>query len=408
MAKIRITDKHLRSMQPPSPGKNAMDYDTELRGFAVRITSSGARTFILSYAFKGIERRFPFGRYPAMSAEAARRRALELRRAVDLGEDPAGQKQQEAREMTMGRLAERYLAEHAVKKRSEAEDKRRVEKYVLKAWRHRRVKDIRRADVDELVSPIAARGAPYEANHLLALVRKMFSFAVDKGVIDFHPCLRMRSPGPPKARRRALTDARELRVFWRITSETRVWRHLMTETEADCLRFMILTGCRPSEAAALPWSEIDMAGRSWTLSAERSKNKRSNLIPLVDEAFEILERRKKNGVTHVFGGARSPHMSANRLSIVLRRACKRLQRLKIAYFTPHDIRRTVETGMAAARVPKEHRDRVLNHLDGSVGGVHYNLYDYELEKKSALEAWALRLRTFLSDDNNVLQFRKVG
>jgi integrase len=151
-----------------------------------------------------------------------------------------------------------------------------------------------------------------------------------------------------------------------------------------------------------------MAGRNWTLSAERSKNKRPNLIPLVGEAFEILERRKKNGGAHVFGGARSAHLSANRLSIVLRRACKRLQRLKIAYFTPHDLRRTVETGMAAARVPKEYRDRVLNHLDGSVGGVHYNLYDYELEKKSALEAWALRLGTLLTPASNVLPLRRAG
>lgn len=49
-----------------------------------------------------------------------------------------------------------------------------------------------------------------------ALVRKMFSFALDKGIIDIHPCLRMKSPGgKPKARTRALTTARELRVLWR-------------------------------------------------------------------------------------------------------------------------------------------------------------------------------------------------
>lgn len=67
-----------------------------------------------------------------------------------------------------------------------------------------------------------------------------------------------------------------------------------------------------------------------------------------------------------------------------------LPRIGIDKFTPHDLRRTVETGMAAARVPKEYRDRVLNHVDSSEGGTAYNKWDYIDEKREALQKWWAR------------------
>jgi integrase len=44
--------------------------------------------------------------------------------------------------------------------------------------------------------------------------------------------------------------------------------------------------------------------------------------------------------------------------------------------TPHDLRRTVETRLAELRIPKEIRDRVLNHIPTDVGSKHYNKHDY--------------------------------
>lgn len=76
--------------------------------------------------------------------------------------------------------------------------------------------------------------------------------------------------------------------------------------------------------------------------------------------------------------------------------CEKLRRIALAPFTIHDLRRTAETGMAAARVPKEYRDRVLNHKDSSVGGTHYNKYDYLDVQKEALDKWATRLEAMLS------------
>ncbi len=111
--KIRVTDRYLKTITLPSPGKMRMDYDTELRGFAVRVTGGGSKTFVLTYMFRGAERRLTIGRFPALTVELARRRALELRRQVDLGHDPADTRRLAAREMTIPQLCDRNLAERA-------------------------------------------------------------------------------------------------------------------------------------------------------------------------------------------------------------------------------------------------------------------------------------------------------
>ena len=65
--------------------------------------------------------------------------------------------------------------------------------------------------------------------------------------------------------------------------------------------------------------------------------------------------------------------------------------------------------MAAARVHREYRDRVLNHVDPSVGAVHYNVYDYFDEKREALETWHKRLNALIAGQRqNVVELRRVA
>ncbi len=136
-------------------------------------------------------------------------------------------RQQAAKEVDVATLGARYIAEWAKpRKRSWQEDERRMNAYVVPTWGSRKVKDITQADVSAPVSPVATGGnaRPAEAGARLALARKLFSFALDQGVIDAHPCLRMKSPGgKPAPRTRALNTARELRILWRITEPGNMW-----------------------------------------------------------------------------------------------------------------------------------------------------------------------------------------
>lgn len=145
----------------------------------------------------------------------------------------------------------------------------------------------------------------------------------------------------------------------------------------------------------LPWSELDLDAGAWGLRHPALKNKRPHLVRYYQKRLPSSSAGAKAKGDYVFPAARRAYMEDENLSRPLKVICARLARIGLASFTTHDLRRTVETGMAAAKVPKEYRDRVLNHVDTSVGGVHYNMYDYADEKREALEKWTRRLEGML-------------
>lgn len=459
MPRAKLTESYIKSMPSPARSLYELHWDTEIKGLVVRITKSGSRHFVFCYTIDGQNKRHTIGPWSPLSTNKlgsesnrkaagtltwARQEATELRAQVGNGIDPAQKKkdaradreaakQVAAKEMTVATLADRYVKEWAKpNKRSWREDERRIEGVIKPAWGARKAKSITRADVQQLIKPVAI-GDPAngiepklaEAVHRLALVRKMYSFAVDEGIVDTHPCLRMKVPGgKPKPRTRALTTARELRMLWRITDPERIWsrepeadrskteirRQRFTQGQADALRMVLLTGARASEVTDLQWSELDLDAAAWVLPAERSKNNRAHLVPLLPTVVDMLRKRREadNG-DWVFPAKRGGHITSSHLTRPLLHVCTRLARLGLEPFTTHDLRRTVETGMAAAKVPKEYRDRVLNHVDSSVGGVHYNKHDYEDEKREGLEKWARRLEWMLTgSDSNVVQIRRAA
>lgn len=459
MPRVKLTESYIKSIPPPR-SHHELHWDTVVKGLTVRVTQSGSKYFVYCYTFDGVNKRFSLGPWvPPVSNRLgatdtrelagtlawAREEVQKLRLEVRAGKDPAQEKKsaraareaaklEEAKETTVATLAVRYMDEHAKpNKRTWREDERRLTRYVIPAWGKRKAKSITRADISALVASVATKENPHtgkkqvaEGGSLLALVSSMLSFALDQGIIDSHPGARIKVPGgKPKPRTRALTTPKELRVLWRVTDPGSFWtrppaakRKTMTNRrnerfmhgEADAIRLLLLTGARASEVAALPWAELNLDAATWLLPAERSKNGLPNLVPLLPEAVAILRRRREMTTgAYVFPGPQRAHMTDANLSKPLKRVCARLARIGIAPFTPHDLRRTVETGMAAAKVPKEWRDRVLNHIDASVGGKHYNMHDYEDEKREALEKWWRRLDGMITgNDSNVVQLRRAG
>src|SRR5579875_3524377 len=114
-----LTDRIVEALPRPAAG-NQITYDggeKAVRGFGVRVTSAGGRAFVLNYRASGRERRITIGSYPDWSVKAARERAKELKRRIDLGEDPMAERHAERAAPTIEALAARYLAEHAPRKR---------------------------------------------------------------------------------------------------------------------------------------------------------------------------------------------------------------------------------------------------------------------------------------------------
>jgi integrase len=376
------------------------------------LTPNGIATWAFRYRDRqGKSARETIGKYPEIGLSAARTKADKMRERVANGEPPV-----ERAGDTFDAVVARYVKEYALRnKRSGDRDARNLALHVLPRWKDRPLSAIRRADVIELVEGIVASGKPTLANRVQSLVSGVFSFAIDAeiGGVESNPCYRLRRRGVENVGRRVLSDA-ALRLFWRgiLSPSSRI-----TERIGLGLQLALLTGARIGEIAGIRRDElhyIDDADRAaWIISGPRTKRHRrdkpaaDHLIPLAPMARGIIlallsmagqgeylfptrskQRRgamRSNSFTQALDSF-GRHMAGNT-------AAERTW--KAAPPTPHDLRRTVGTRLAELRVPKEIRDRVLNHAVGDVGTKHYNVHDYADEKRNALTRWARELRAII-------------
>jgi integrase len=400
-----LTDATVRNIQAPGKGRIEVR-DPACRGLELRVTPTGAKTFAFRFRDRHSKRveRITIGRYPDVMLRDARLRADGLRREIAAGRNPATHKR-EAPARTFAALADRYLVEHARRfKRSADQDERNLRLHVLPRWGRRDYAGIGRADVIALAERLATAGKPVLANRVQALVSSIFSFAVDAALIPANPCSRLRKRGQEKAKTRTLTDE-EIRLLW-----TRAVEPPVSRAVGLALRLVLLTGCRPSEVAGMTTAELEISGagvvKSWTVPAARSKNGRAHYVPLPSLAAEQITEALTlaNGDQAIFP-SRAGQVAGHALAV----AMARLGAATGAddWPTPHDMRRTCATRLAAAGVPAEDVRAVLNHVRADVTGKHYDLYDRAKEKRAALTRWAQVVTTILAPapSDNVVVLR---
>ncbi|MBI4183471.1 MAG: integrase arm-type DNA-binding domain-containing protein [Proteobacteria bacterium] len=204
-----------RTVGAIAPGaRDVLVFDTEIKGFGVKVTPKGRRVYLLQYSRGNRSRRATIGRHGDITADQARIKAERLRGAVADGRDPAAERAAERAVPTMAEFAGRYLTEYArpqKKPRSIAEDERNLEAHVKPALGARRLNEIEAADVARLHAALGDR--PVLANRVLALLSTMFSLAEQWGLRreGSNPCRRVHKYREAK-RERFLSDAELARL----------------------------------------------------------------------------------------------------------------------------------------------------------------------------------------------------
>lgn len=213
MPKAHFTARWVATV--PAPRVGQVDYfDTTPPSLGVRVAPSGRKTWFVMYRHHGRLRRYTLGTYPAIRLADARQRATDARYLVAHGGDPAAARKADRQAPTVAELATQYLELYAkVQKRSWDEDARLLTREVLPVWGQRQAQAITRREVVLLLDTLMARGVPILANRTLALVRKMFNWAISRDLLAHNPCVQVQAPGKEHPRERVLS-AEEIRVVW--------------------------------------------------------------------------------------------------------------------------------------------------------------------------------------------------
>ena len=385
MGIVRLTHRGIASLKT---GLWLTDYwDDRLRGFGVRVTKRGEKCYVVRYTANGRRRRVTLGRYPALKLADARDRAKDILYAVHRGEDPQGEKEAAKEALTFGELAAEYIERHAkLKKRRWKEDQRMLRVDVLPRWKRRPAGTITRRDVNDLLDRIVERGSPIMANHVRALVSKMFNFGIGRDLVEANPCAGVPMPAKPRQRDRVLSEE-EIRSLWRVLDD-------QGTPVAASFKLRLLTAQRGVEVLSMRWSDIEADW--WTIPAEVAKNGRSHRVPLSAPALALVEelREKVNGSPFLFP---SPKRADEPIAHV-QKAAERLVEAAEVKFVPHDLRRTAASYMTSMGVTRLVVSKILNHVEQGVTAT-YDRHSYDGEKREALTRWGERLEVIVGSQN---------
>jgi integrase len=241
------------------------------------------------------------------------------------GEDPAAEREEERRAVTVRELCEQYIADMEAglvlgkggrpkKATTVATDVGRIRRHIIPLLGTRRIKDITKPDMNNLMKDIIAgktrvvmrteklrgkaivTGGPGTAIRTMGLLGGIFTYAIEMGVIDQNPTHGLKKP-KYKVRDRRLSEA-EYRTLGRILKDVQGDSHY--GIHAEILRLIALTGCRRGEIISLRWSEVDIEGSCLRLKdSKEGASVRPVGLPVIDylEAAHL----KRDG-TYVFPG----------------------------------------------------------------------------------------------------------
>jgi hypothetical protein len=185
MPPINLTARFIESLKGDPSTKQRDYWDESITGLGLRVSSGGRKTWVVMYRHNRRQRRLTLGTFPVLTLADARARAREALALVAAGKDPGAEKVAARRAKKFAELAAEYLERHAKPhKKTWKEDERNLRVDVLPRWQHVRPVDITRTDVRSLVDAIVDRNAKVHANRVLALVRKVFNFGIQRDWLE--------------------------------------------------------------------------------------------------------------------------------------------------------------------------------------------------------------------------------
>jgi hypothetical protein len=246
-----LTTMAVKRMRPPLTGRKET-YDAKVPGLFLRVTQTGKKSWGLDFRFNGRRERLMLGSYPIVELDDARVAAMDALKAVRDGRNPAAEKRAAKNSKlspdTFRAVAELFVDRYAKKNnRSWKETERIFKIYVAPVWKDRPLADIRRPDLINLLDDVEDNNGSVMADAVLAQIRKLFNWSLDRGIIDATPIVRVQRRTKPKerARRRWLREA-EIKTVWAASER-------LGYPFGPFVQMLLLTGQRRSEVACMRW-----------------------------------------------------------------------------------------------------------------------------------------------------------
>ena len=264
--------------------------------------------------------------------------------------------------------------------------------------------EITRKAVVNMIMAVVERGANVQGGTVLRELSSAYEYAIGLEYFDddfANPALLARA-SLKQARvkltcnkgKRALSDKELILLLKWLPGSG------FSNTQKNVIRFTLWTGCRTGEVCAAQWRDIDLENKTWHM--RDSKNGASRYVQLPHQTVYFLKQLQLNAHEYyVFPSSNKDafimQKSLSEAKWQMRNPDKMTNRRKfkveeywldtIEDWTPHDLRRSVRTGLARMRCPNEVAEAILGHSKKGIEGT-YDLHRYEVECREWLQKWA--------------------
>ncbi|HBW3233565.1 TPA: integrase domain-containing protein [Klebsiella pneumoniae] len=389
MARITrpLTNNEILKAKPREKDFTLHDGD----GLFLLVKTTGKKLWRFRYQRpnSGSRTNLSLGSYPALTLATARQIRDQHLTTLAQGMDPQQQQElaSEQHQIELDSIFSTVAANwFQIKSKSVTEDYakdiwRSLDKDVFPTIGSIPVQEIKARTIVEALEPIKARGALETVRRLVQRINEIMIYAVNTGLIDVNPAsgVGMAFEKPKKQNMPTLRPEELPRLM-----RSLVMSNLSVATRC-LIEWQLLTLVRPSEASGARWAEIDLDAKLWTIPAERMKARREHIVPLSQQALDILELMKPISAQreHVFPSRNDPKQAMN--SQTANAALKR-----IGYggkLVAHGLRSIASTAMNEAGFNPDIIEAALAHSDKNEVRRAYNRSTYLVQRQEIMTWW---------------------
>jgi len=359
------------------------------------VKSSGSKLWRLRFRHAGKYQEMALGKYPSISLAEARRLADEARASLIHGINPMDERRERKRVKTTSK--DKLFSTIAIKwweqqRDSWSEDHAsRIKRWLLvdsESICGLHIEEIDAGHITELMLAIEAVGTPKKAPNILAVINRVFGYALAHRLTRNNPAqgLPLRDilkPLPPVKHRAAIVKPNELAQLINDIDTSKSGNYCTIEA----LKLIPRLFLRPTEIRHLKWEYIDFDDCLIRIPAEEMKRSREHLVPMSKQVVKHLKEIKAvTGYSKlVFPNQRdsSKPMSKNILTNRLR---------DLGYpadvMSAHGFRSTASTILHEKGWNHEVIEVQLAHLTGTATSRAYNRSLYLAERTKLMQEWA--------------------